>query len=95
MKWLNISDNSIKEMPVDIKNLKDLEIFYFGNNLITKMPSEIVELKNLKMISFKQQGMIEVDKILEISFNMIETSLNLSISNIFRLPNSIPFNSYL
>lgn len=47
LKRLNISYNSIAELPVELAKIAGLEILNIGNNKLTTLPSELSTLKNI------------------------------------------------
>jgi Leucine-rich repeat (LRR) protein len=74
---------TIKEIPSDIKELTNLEILGFSNNLISKIPNEILFLKKLRIIDFTDNALSDID-ILTHLINLEE--LYLFGCNISKLP---------
>lgn len=50
---LNLSDNRIKELPINIDKLSKLEWLDLSNNRIKDLPASICNLKNLKVLNLK------------------------------------------
>jgi Leucine-rich repeat (LRR) protein len=80
LKFLNLSENNLKELPPEIGSLKNLETLMINNNLLTVLPPEIGKLENLKylilhgnQITFlpPEMGKLASLKIMSASYNKL------------------------
>ncbi len=77
----------INEIPVQIKNLKQLKTLQLNVNAISKIPIELTELKNLKsLVLDDNSGLSNIDNVVKLE--NLET-LGLNGCNISKLPNNI------
>lgn len=53
LKYLNLSDNRLKELPLNIDKLAKLEWLDLSNNRLKELPPSVCNLKNLKVLNLK------------------------------------------
>lgn len=53
LKYLNLSDNRLKELPMNIDKLAKLEWLDLSNNRLKELPPSVCNLKNLKVLNLK------------------------------------------
>ena len=59
LRVLNLSENNLKNMPRDIKELKHLEELDLSRNLMEFLPSELAELRSLKTLLLSENQIQE------------------------------------
>ncbi|KAH9907939.1 RAM signaling pathway protein [Xylariomycetidae sp. FL2044] len=60
LRYLNVRNNYIKEIPLPLCDLKSLEILDLGRNRIRVLPPEIAKLSSLKVLSVQKNRIQEL-----------------------------------
>jgi len=56
---LNLSYNTIRSIPPEIRYLRKLQFFWISCNQVTDLPPELSDLKHLKMLAVDGNNLIE------------------------------------
>ena len=86
LKFLDLSNNNLKELPNEFSRLINLEIAFFSNNEFNKFPTVLSECCNLTMIAFRHNKICDI---VENSFPKNLEWLILTDNLIEKLPKSI------
>jgi len=86
LEILDLSGNSLSEIPSNFHELKKLKIVFFSENKFTQFPDVLSKCENLTMIGFKSN---QIQTISETAFPKSLRWLILTNNQIEKLPNSI------
>lgn len=86
LELLDLSNNQLKELPLDIGRLKKLKIVFFSQNKFTIYPQQLHDCVHLQMIGFKSN---QIEIIPEDAFNNSLKWLILTDNQIKTLPQNI------
>jgi len=84
---LDLSHNSLSQLPVDMANLKGLRELYVHHNVIVKLPSSLFTLGDLKVLNASNNAITSLAAEVGELANL--ETLDLSNNNIRRLPPEI------
>jgi len=87
LEYLSLTDNQIKELPIEIKNLINLRKIYLSNNLLNVLPKEIGYLKNLEQIYLAGNRLQKIPQEIGNLKNLV--SIYLENNEISQIPNEI------
>lgn len=60
LEILDLSNNSLSELPADLSRFKKLRILFCSNNQFTELPKALGQCEKLEMIGFKSNQIIDV-----------------------------------
>tara|TARA_R110000751_G_scaffold307898_2_gene434276 strand:+ start:52554 stop:53756 length:1203 start_codon:yes stop_codon:yes gene_type:complete len=86
LEILDLSNNQLKSIPAEIKQLNKLKIIFASNNLFEDLPESLGQCKSLEMIGFKANKIKDVP---EQSLPVKLRWLILTDNQITRLPDSL------
>jgi predicted Ser/Thr protein kinase len=86
LEILDLSGNSLSELPSNFFELKKIKIVFFSENKFIEFPEVLSKCENLKMIGFKSN---QIQTISETAFPKTLRWLILTNNQIEKLPNSI------
>ncbi len=84
---LHLINNSINEIPDEIKNLKELKELEISNNNLTSFPESILKLNKLRELNLSYNHIREIPE--EINKLNKLREFNISNNNLTRIPNSL------
>ena len=60
LEYLDLSDNSLSELPADFAQLKKLRILFLSNNHFQRFPTVLSQCPELSMVGFKANQIVEL-----------------------------------
>lgn len=79
LEYLYLEHNSIREIPADFSNLKNLKQLSFNHNLISEIPVELFENKQLEKLSFYNNKLASVPSQIGQLENLVELDLGTNL----------------